>query len=556
MDRDETSNPQSVHNRALTKGGEAIAIVGLHFGTSLPTSSPIVYVGGIKSPFAKWVSDSQITATVPPGAGAMQNVSVVVEGIASESSLATLDYAVPLITGVEVPFTGGNMTITGQNFGPVDASVEVDARAIGQLVPVDCQNPKMKSSDHSVIQCDFGLLRQSNNSCFDLHLVLKVQGQLSNRFPICWGQQQFNGKLIYNEDLEKDEWRRIPPRMQIQEGQIGSQLVRLQVDPKRDNVYIQISSQNVLCRILDGEDRKLSIAHEFRYSIPWEQLLINVAVAEDGIHSAKGYPAGECQLAFKMQTKDDHFHDENGNALSDQRIVRLGSGCGIGEYINADNAKDVDEATGLSLCTCTFGYYRDATGWCSPCPVGADCDRIGAQLKTLRSLENYWREDINSTVFHRCDSSYTKRAGEGTPCSGGYSINGSQCANRHGGPLCLLSARQTCFSEKVELAHFPHRHSLQTFLPPHHILYNTHSSLHDKVNAVRSISLLAYRITITWIKRFKLHFFDNFPDGRRIQTTENCNFIQYLRLFQLLAHPNTVCGSRLLLLLLCFCFTS
>ena len=38
MDRDETSNPQSVHNRALTKGGEAIAIVGLYYDLQVDPS--------------------------------------------------------------------------------------------------------------------------------------------------------------------------------------------------------------------------------------------------------------------------------------------------------------------------------------------------------------------------------------------------------------------------------------------------------------------------------------------------------------------------------------
>ena len=101
------------------------------------------------------------------------------------------------------------------------------------------------------------------------------------------------------------------------------------------------------------------------------------------------------------------------------------------------------------------GYYytpnldpKAEAPYCSPCPIGASCNKNGLVLEELQSKQQFWRNSKNSSEFVDCATAYVGDYGKTLAkerCVG-HLVNKSnvgsiwksdqQCATHYRGPLC------------------------------------------------------------------------------------------------------------------------
>jgi len=146
-------------------------------------------------------------------------------------------------------------------------------------------------------------------------------------------------------------------------------------------------------------------------------------------------------------------------------VDRYGTETGKSSLADCSKCED-DRTTGTltgavsdKMCLCKREeYYTDATGDCSPCPVGADCSASdGLQIEHLRSEASYWRANNKTDKFVSCTSAYKTGDVQGLAkfyCVGGeiqIDIDNStvidipwypndQCVTGSSGPLCAVCA--------------------------------------------------------------------------------------------------------------------
>ncbi|KAH3762247.1 zymogen granule membrane glycoprotein [Pelomyxa schiedti] len=105
-----------------TTGGTA-QVQGSNFGGGPPSPYLIAATVNGFSTTVSWVSQTEMSITIPPGSG-FASIQVTVDGLTS--NVYTFAYSVPVISTVSSPqTTGGAITITGQNFGPSGTLVHI-----------------------------------------------------------------------------------------------------------------------------------------------------------------------------------------------------------------------------------------------------------------------------------------------------------------------------------------------------------------------------------------------------------------------------------------------
>ena len=163
------------------------------------------------------------------------------------------------------------------------------------------------------------------------------------------------------------------------------------------------------------------------------EILIDVA-SDDVISSATSIAGFDCNIQFTLNSKDDYFK----NSVSQSMALDVtGAGCGVGEWLGDFPTEEMDtlvsneHGRNVSQCVCSMGYFRDMTGWCSPCIQGGLCENINTKLITMKSQTKYWRNHSESENFTQCEGS-----SEHTTCVSGWQHNHSQCRVGHAGVLC------------------------------------------------------------------------------------------------------------------------
>eukprot|EP01112_Ceratiomyxa_fruticulosa_P010054 TRINITY_DN2640_c0_g2_i1.p1 TRINITY_DN2640_c0_g2~~TRINITY_DN2640_c0_g2_i1.p1 ORF type:complete len:1878 (-),score=367.54 TRINITY_DN2640_c0_g2_i1:103-5736(-) len=139
-----TINPQAID----TDGRELITITGSNFGRGNVT----VTVGGVSvtGTVQNSTTEDVVVFTAPAGEGAHNLVVVIVDGLSS-INVAYLSYAVPAISSLSLSSTnstrgGETLTITGDNFGPLNSTVAV------YIAQYDCLNAFVSVAS-TEIQC-------------------------------------------------------------------------------------------------------------------------------------------------------------------------------------------------------------------------------------------------------------------------------------------------------------------------------------------------------------------------------------------------------------------
>ncbi|KAH3759085.1 zymogen granule membrane glycoprotein [Pelomyxa schiedti] len=125
-----------------TSGGTT-QLQGTNFGGGPPSPYEITATFGGAAATVTWVSQTTLTLTIPPGSG-YASVQVTVDGLTS--NVYTYAYSAPSISSITNPSTtGGQITITGDNFGPSGTlvSVLVDGK--------ECTNPSVVA--HTQMTC-------------------------------------------------------------------------------------------------------------------------------------------------------------------------------------------------------------------------------------------------------------------------------------------------------------------------------------------------------------------------------------------------------------------
>ena len=84
-----------------------------------------------------------------------------------------------------------------------------------------------------------------------------------------------------------------------------------------------------------------------------------------------------------------------------------------------------------SYCICKEGYYVDPlTQHCKKCPLGINCNIEGVTVNTMNLKQGFWRDNIDSTVIHRCLSI--------EHCLGGIGLTECGINRDSNSPLCSL----------------------------------------------------------------------------------------------------------------------
>jgi len=99
-----------------------------------------------------------------------------------------------------------------------------------------------------------------------------------------------------------------------------------------------------------------------------------------------------------------------------------------------DSSTDALGATNASQCRCNPSYYKEADGVCEPCPVGANCNRVGITLENLPLEKGYYRISVLTANVRECPDKNSGHTGcEGNVDTGGV---GSVCAETLDGIYC------------------------------------------------------------------------------------------------------------------------
>jgi hypothetical protein len=404
---------QPMH-KGLTTGYEFIRLSGYGFGP-WNTSDIKVSIGGSNCTNVSWVSDSTITAWTPLGTGKAVPLVVSVEN--SISFPITFSYLPPRILNASVDVHGGLLQMSGEHFGVPGTGFAMSVLAtredvMGNKMSVHCRNIVHKSN--TVLTCNYETWG-TIDTCSGFLITVTINGQISNRFPICYGDAVYKGAIRYIKPSKE---------LSIVEGKFISDRVYLSVEPHDTCKQIKVKVSSATPSICHVPTKVFTITTETAKT----GKLIDVEALDDGIISSQTAPKGiRCQLTYNLLSSDIYYERvEETNRF----LVVFGKGCGIGEYLGVA----VRENNGTT-CVCNKNYFRDNNGYCNECPEGGICDSIGTTIVSMMTKRNYWRETPTKSLFYACD----ENGGEldrDTPCIGGSAANATQCAEGHTGLLC------------------------------------------------------------------------------------------------------------------------
>ena len=407
-------------HKGLTTGNEFMELHGYGFGPRPAfnnTTGIRVMIGGRNCSNVSWINDSMITALTPRGTG--KDIPLLVF-VGNGVSFPTLfSYLRPYISNVSVHMHGGILLMTGKHFGVPGTSVTISLLATredaqGSKTNVQCRN--IVHNSDAMITCDYETWG-SINTCSGFLITVNINGQISNRFPICYGNAAYEGSLRYIKPAKE---------LSIVEGTLTSDRVYLSVEPYDICKEVKVKVSSATPSICQVTTKVFTLSAET--AVTGKEIIFKAL--DDGIISSQTAPKPEpCQITYNLLSSDKYYERvEETNRF----LVIFGKGCGTGEYLGI-----VERENNGSACVCNNNYFRDSDGYCRECPEGGICDNIGTTLVNMKTKRNFWRESDTKSLFYACD----ENGGEldrDTPCIGGYAANATQCAKGHTGILCAV----------------------------------------------------------------------------------------------------------------------
>ena len=283
------------------------------------------------------MSDGELQITTLPGAG-IHSIQIFIDAQKSvpQSTFTSLIYRAPFIEAVQVGLFGGEMNITGKNFGPnfngvsalTQTTFSVEAKTLCES-PIGCTQVQNPDSEHTHLRCTYQEWGKSE-TCSDRFLVVTVGGQSSNRYPLCWGAASYVGSLNFAKTPCQKRSSSSSSggsgsgssgssgsssssgssgssggsfSNTIKEGQTFSDVVSLSVEPKdlTGVVRVSVNSNNEECQVRLHQDQTY---FTFTRETAKNGFPMYVDVSQDAIVSAATSVAGfGCNIEFIIDSK-------------------------------------------------------------------------------------------------------------------------------------------------------------------------------------------------------------------------------------------------------------
>jgi hypothetical protein len=158
----------------LTTRGAEITIRGHNFG--MASSMITMKIGQHIDTGVQWLSNTKLTADVPPGGGAGHVVFITV---GEQESTSTLSYKAPVITNVSPTLGGGDLVLDGDEFGPASSSawaIQITDTQTNQVT--ECV-PAKRLSAYTRVKCTYSDLGVAG-TCLGKNVTITISGLTSN----------------------------------------------------------------------------------------------------------------------------------------------------------------------------------------------------------------------------------------------------------------------------------------------------------------------------------------------------------------------------------------